>query len=83
MSGLKRFAFAVGFVLGLAGFVLVVGNVLLYLLTGKLPALEVKPDGRPVLGLVSPQQVVELVKQQVEKERGRQQAGRVQPGIPS
>jgi hypothetical protein len=79
MSGLKRFAFTIGFVLGLAGFVLVVGNVLLYLLTGKLPAVELKPDGRPVFELVSPQEVVELVKQQVEKERGRHRAGRVEP----
>jgi len=80
MSGLKKFAFAIGFVLGVAGFVLVVGNVLLYLLTGKLPAVEVGSDGRPVMGLVSPQQVVELVKKQVEKERARQGAGHVEPG---
>ena len=31
MSALKRFAFVVGFVLGLAGFVLIAGNMLLYL----------------------------------------------------
>jgi hypothetical protein len=74
MSALKRLAFAVGFVLGLAAFVLVVGNVLLYLLTGRLPSVEIKDDGKPVFGLVSPQEVVNLVKEQVEKERGRLQS---------
>jgi hypothetical protein len=73
MSALRRLAFAVGFVLGLAAFVLVVGNVLLYLLTGRLPSVEIKDDGRAAFGLVSPQEVVNLVKVQVEKERGRLQ----------
>jgi hypothetical protein len=71
MSALKRLAFGVGFVLGLAGFVVVAGNALLYLLTGKLPTVEVGEDGKPVLSLVTPQEIVTLVREQVERERGR------------
>ncbi|HUV74123.1 MAG TPA: hypothetical protein VMW79_07435 [Anaerolineae bacterium] len=73
MSALKRLAFSVGFVLGLAAFVLVVGNVLLYLLTGKLPSVEIREDGRPAVGLVLPEEVVNLVREQVR--RGREQSG--------
>ena len=80
MSGLRRLAFGVGFVLGLGVFVLVVGNVLLYLLTGRLPAVEVKGDGRPVFALVTPQEVVRLVREQVEKERERHRATTLESG---
>ena len=73
MSALKRLAFSVGFVLGLAAFVLVAGNVLLYLLTGKLPSVEIREDGRPAVGLVLPEEVVNLVREQVR--RGREQSG--------
>jgi hypothetical protein len=73
MSALKRLAFSVGFVLGLAAFVLVAGNVLLYLLTGKLPSVEIRDDGRPSVGLVLPEEVVNLVREQVRK--GREQSG--------
>jgi len=69
MSAIKRLAFVTGLILGLAGFVLIAGNILLYLLTGKLPSVEVKDDGRPVVGLVSPQELVTIIKEQVEKER--------------
>lgn len=70
MSTMKKLAFAIGFALGLAGFVVIVGNVLLYLLTGKLPSVELREDGRPALGLATPQEVVTMVKEQVERERG-------------
>ncbi len=70
MFVLKRLAFGMGMVLGLAAFVLVAGNVLLYLLTGKLPSVEVSGEGGPVFGLITPQEVVNLVKEQMEKERG-------------
>lgn len=71
MSAIKRFAFSVGFILGLAGFVLIVGNVLLYLLTGKLPSVETEEDGRPAFGLIAPEDVVTLIKEQMEKERAK------------
>ena len=48
---------------------MIAGNIVLYLLTGKLPSVEVKDDGRPVVGLVSPQELVTIIKEQVEKER--------------
>lgn len=80
MSGLRRFAFGAGFLLGLAVFVLLVGNVLLYLLTGRLPAVEVTGDGRPVFALVTPQEVVRLVREQVEKERARRRATPLETG---
>ncbi len=71
MSAMKRFAFVIGFVVGLAGFVLIVGNVLLYLLTGKLPSVETKEDGRPAFALMAPQDVISSIKEQVERERAK------------
>lgn len=82
MSALKRFAFVVGFVLGLAGFVLIAGNMLLYLLTGRLPSVEIKEDGQVVFGLVSPQQVVNIVKEQVEKEKEKRLGARLETDEP-
>ena len=69
MSAMRRFAFLSGFVLGLVGFVVIGGNVLLYLLTGRLPSFEMGEDGRPTLGLITPGEVVTIVKQQMETER--------------
>ena len=71
MSSMKRFAFFMGFVLGLAGFVLSAGSVLLYLLTGKLPSVETGEDGRPAFGLITPEGVVTVVKEQMERERAK------------
>jgi hypothetical protein len=73
VAALKRLAFGVGLVLGIAAFVLIVGNVLLYLLTGRLPSVEITDDRGPVFGLVSPQEVVNLVKEQVDREREKRQ----------
>jgi hypothetical protein len=69
MSGMKRFAFVVGLILGLVGFVLIVGNVLLYLFTGKLPSVETAEDGRPIFGLMTPQEVATTIREQVEREK--------------
>jgi len=69
---MRRFAFLAGFVLGLVGLVLVIGNVLLYLLTGRLPSVEMGEEGRPIFGLITPQEVVAIVKDQVEKGREEQ-----------
>jgi hypothetical protein len=82
MPSFRRLAFGVGFVLGLAGFVVVAGSVLLYLLTGKLPSAEVGEDGKPALRLVTPQEIVTLVREQVERERGRHLGTGVKTGGP-
>jgi hypothetical protein len=66
---MRGFAFLAGFALGLVGVVLVAGNVLLYLLTGRLPSVEMGEEGRPIFGLITPQEVVAIVKDQIEKER--------------
>lgn len=71
MATIKRFAFIAGFIIGLAAFVLIVGNVLLYLLTGKLPSAETTEDGRRVPGLISPEDVVAIVEKQIEGERAK------------
>jgi hypothetical protein len=76
MSGMKRFAFVIGFILGLLGFVLIVGNVLLYLLTGKLPSVETGENGRPVFGLMTPEDVATTIREQVERERAKRLGAR-------
>lgn len=80
MPAMKRFAFITGFVLGLSGFVLIVGNVVLYLFTGKLPSVETREDGRPVFGLMAPQDVVTTIKEQVEKERAKRLGAQPESG---
>jgi len=65
---MRRFAFFSGFVLGLVGFVLIAGNVLLYLLTGRLPSFEMGEDGRPTPRLMTPGEVVSIVERQRETE---------------
>ncbi len=76
MSAIKRFAFVAGFVIGLAGFVASVGSVLLYLLTGKLPAVEMGESGRPTWALMTPREVVAAVKGQMERETAKRLGAR-------
>ncbi len=83
MSAMKRLAFGAGFALGLCGFVLVVGNVLLYLLTGKLPSVEMGDDGRPAFGLMAPKDVVTTIAEQVEKERAKRIGAQGESAEPS
>ena len=80
MSALRKLAFVTGFAIGLAGFVLIASNALLYLLTGKLLSVEVQAGGRPVATLMSPQEVVDIIREQVEKAKAEASAGQ-QPGI--
>jgi hypothetical protein len=82
MSVFKRLAFGLGFVLGTAGFVVAAGSVFLYLLTGKLPSAEVGEDGKPALRLVTPQEIVTLVSEQVERERRRHPSAGLEAGRP-
>ena len=44
--------------------------------------MEIKEDGQVVFGLDSPQQVVNIVKEQVEKERGRRPGPRLESAEP-
>jgi hypothetical protein len=83
MSAIKRLAFVLGGILGLSGFVLVMGNVLLYLLTGKLPSVEAGEGGQPVFGLVAPQDVVTMIREQMEKERAKRLSAQPEGGEPS
>jgi hypothetical protein len=71
MGVLKRLAFYVGLVLGLAT-VAVAGAVFLtYLFTGKFPVPEMGEETRR-LELLTPDQVVTLVREQVEKAKAAQ-----------
>ena len=66
MGFLKRLAFYLGTVLGLAT-VAAAGTVLLtYLFTGKFPSIEMA-GGKAELQLMTPDEVVALVRGQVEK----------------
>ncbi len=80
VSAMKRFAFITGVIVGMAGFVLIVGNVLLYLLTGKLPSVETKEDGRPALALMAPEDVINSIKEQVERERAKRLGAQPETG---
>jgi len=77
---MKRFAFITGVIVGLCGFVLIVGNVLLYLLTGKLPSVETRENGQPIFSLVAPQDVVTTIRKQMEKERAKRLGGQPDSG---
>jgi hypothetical protein len=80
MGAMKRFVFIVGFIFGLSGFVLIAGNVLLYLLTGKLPSIEAQEDGPPILGLIAPKDVVTIIKEQMDRERAGRMATQPESG---
>ncbi len=80
MTAIKTFAFITGFILGLFGFILIVGNVLLYLFTGKLPSVETGENGRPAFGLTAPQDVVTIIKEQMEKERAKRLSSQLESG---
>ena len=71
MGVLKRLAFYLGLVLGLAT-VAVAGTVLLtYLFTGKFASIEMA-EGKPEVALMTPDEVVTMVREQVDKARAAQ-----------
>ncbi len=71
MEFLKRIAFYIGLLLGLAT-VATVGTVALtYLFTGKLASVELA-EGKPEVTLMTPDQVVDLVREQVAKAKAAQ-----------
>jgi hypothetical protein len=73
MGVLKRLAFYLGLILGLAT-VAAAGTVLLtYLFTGKFASIEMA-EGKPEVTLMTPDEVVAMVREQVDKARAAQAA---------
>jgi len=73
MGILKRAAFYLGLVLGLAT-VAAAGTVLLtYLFTGKFASIEMA-EGKPEVTLMTPDEVVTLIREQVDKAKAAQAA---------
>ena len=73
---IRRLAFLIGLLLGLASIIQAGVAVLTYFLTGKLPAVEMKETAqgrRPVFKLIPPDQVLEIIKEQAAKGRIRVQ----------
>lgn len=75
----KRLSFLLGLLLGLASVALAGAAILTYVFTGKLAAIETEEtDGgrRPVFKLVSPDELIELVRSaRRQHERGEPAAG--------
>jgi hypothetical protein len=74
MGFLKRLAFYVGLVLGLTTVAVAGAVILTYLFTGKLPAMELGGEARR-LDLLTPDEVVALVRDQVDKAKAAHAAG--------
>jgi hypothetical protein len=73
MGVLKRLAFYAGLVLGLATVAVAGAVILTYLFTGKLPAMELGGKARR-LDLLTPDEVVALVRDQVDKAKAARAA---------
>jgi hypothetical protein len=74
MGFLKRLAFYLGFVLGLATLATVGTVALTYLFTGKFASVEMA-EGKPEITLMTPDQVVSMVREQVNKAKAAQKTG--------
>jgi hypothetical protein len=73
MGFLKRLAFYLGLILGLAT-VATVGTVALtYLFTGKFASVEMA-EGKPEITLMTPDEVIAMVREQVKKAKAAQKA---------
>jgi hypothetical protein len=57
---MRRFAFVSGLILGGGVSAWLLGSVLCYLFTGKLPSIQVRPDQRPRLTLVDTGRLYEV-----------------------
>lgn len=74
MGFLRQLAFYLGLALGLIS-VTVAGTVALtYLFTGRFPSIEMA-EGKADVTLLTPDEVVTLVREQVEKSRAAKMAG--------
>lgn len=69
---IRRLAFIIGLLLGLASIIQAGTAILTYFLTGKLTAIETKetPQGRrPIFKLVSTDEALDMIKEQAAKGR--------------
>jgi hypothetical protein len=71
---LKRLAFYLGLLLGLATIAATGTVAMTYLLTRRLPSVELAGE-KPEVTLMTPDEVVALVREQVEKARAAEAAG--------
>ena len=81
---MRRLMFVLGLFLGLISTVVVGTAILTYLLTGKLPGVEMQETdqgSRPVFKLLSPDEVLEIMKEKAATERGQVQADRGSSGL--
>jgi len=75
---IRRLTFLIGLCVGLGGTALAGAAILTYLLTGKLPVVEMGETGqgpRPAFKLLSPDEVVAVVKQRTAKESSQAEQG--------
>lgn len=72
MGVLKRVAFFWGLILGLATVAMAGMIALTYLFTGKLPSVEMTEEGKAEVLLMTPDQVVAMVREQVDKAKKAQ-----------
>ena len=68
MINLKRIAFLFGFVLGLVSLVVVGTEFITYLFTGKFPMVKKVDEGKAELVLMTPDEVVAIVREQALKD---------------
>ncbi len=73
MGFIKRLAFYWGFALGLVTLAAVGIVALTYLFTGKFPSVDMD-EGEPKVLLMTPDEVVVMVREQVAKAKAAQQA---------
>lgn len=69
---IRRPAFLMGLLLGLVSIIQAGTAILTYFLTGKFPAVEIKDTAqgrRPVFKLISPDEVLEIIKDQAARGR--------------
>ena len=80
MHCLRRMAFLLGIVLGLATLVVLGTEFLTYLFTGKFASVKKVGEGRPELVLMTPDEVVSFVREQALGENAAVEVAEVAGG---
>ena len=80
MDILKRMAFMVGFILGLVTLVIVGTEFITYLFTGKFPMVKKVDEGSTELVLMTPDEVVAIVREQALKDNAEEEISEVVGG---